>query len=89
MTPEKGLNSKGGDKFRWLTVYELSALCNKAEIYVGSNVLIDLKPLELSLREQRLCYLETMMVFQIATMGAYSNRSDTSRFFVFPPSLIR
>ena len=90
VTPEKGRNSSGGTKYRWLTVYELSALTLKAEFSVGSNVLIDMGEMDLSLREHRLCCLESFMVFQIATMGSFSSRFGSKhRQYVFPPSLIR
>ena len=88
-TENRGPNSHGKRKYRWLTVFELTCLTDKLSHQVGSNVVFDMSTMDLSLREHRLSFLSTLMVFQLATMGAYGNRSDRGLHFVFPPSLIR
>ena len=86
---EKGPTSSGGNKYRWLTVFELTCLTEKLTSKIGSNVVFDFSGLDLSLRDHRRCFISSLMTIQLATMGAYSNRSVKSRFFIFPPSLIR
>ena len=88
-TENRGPNSHGKRKYRWLTVYELSCLTDKLDHQVGSNVVFDLSEMDLSLREHRLCFVSTNMVLQLSTMGAYGNRSNRRLHYVFPPSLIR
>ena len=88
----RGPNSRGQRKYRWLTVFELSCLTDKFDHQVGSNVVFDLSKMDLSLREHRLCFISTAMVFQLATMGSYGNRTrapNRGLHYVFPPSLIR
>lgn len=85
----RGLNSRGSQKYRWVTTYELSCLTDKLTHQVGSNVVFDLSTMDLNLRDHRLCFVSTVMVFQMATLGTYGNRCYRKRHYVFPPSLIR
>lgn len=87
----RGLNSRGAQKYRWVTTYELSCLTDKLSHQVGSNVVFDLSGIDLNLRDHRMCLVSVIMVFQMSTLGAYGNRNNKGRIrhFIFPPSLIR
>ena len=85
----RGPNSRGSQKYRWVTTYELSCLTDKLNHQVGSNVVFDLSTMDCNLRDHRICFVSTILVFQVATLGTYGNRCNRSRHYVFPPSLIR
>ena len=71
-------------KFCWMAVNSLSCMSEKSSGYLGSAIVLDLNQLDLSLSTHSEVMAETIIVLQMATGGAFSNRSKNVSQILFP-----
>lgn len=84
MGSRAGIPGVQSTKYCWMAVNSLGCMSEKGSGYLGSAVVFDMSQLDLSLSSHAEVLAETIIVLQMATGGAFVNRSKTVSQILFP-----